>query len=190
MREEEFVVLLFVALTVVIVCSYLSVKAWIDARRMEREAFYRTEALKKFVELQGNVSDTVLETLRHAIEEKSRPPTWRYDYNREREAYYRSETLKRIAAMPEGATAVLEYLRHDDSRAERKRGESSKLKGMVIAATGAGIMVFGLSFRGGGELLLVGFIPVLVGTVLLVHAFGIMPGPGNQGKADSGPNHE
>jgi len=79
---------------------------------------------------------------------------------------------------------------HDDSRAERKRGESSKLKGMVIAATGAGIMAFGLSIRGWDELVLVGFVPVLVGTVLLVHAFGIMPGAGNQGKADSGVNHE
>ena len=187
MREVEFIALLLIA---VVVCSYLSVKAWINARRMEREAFYRTDALKKFIELQGNVPDPVLETLRHAIEEKSRPPKWPYDYTREREAYYRSETLKRIAAMPEGAAAVLEYLRHDENRAERKRGESSKLRGMVIAATGAGIMVFGLSFRGGGELLLVGFIPVLVGTVLLVHAFGISPGAGNQGKADSGLNHE
>ena len=55
MGQEEFVVLLFAAflLTVVIVCSYMSVKTWIDARRMERETFYRTEALKKFVELQG-----------------------------------------------------------------------------------------------------------------------------------------
>ena len=187
MREVEFLALLLIA---VVVCSYLSVKAWINARRMEREAFYRTEALKKFIELQGNVPDPVLETLRHAIEEKSRPPKWPYDYTREREAYYRSETLKRIAAMPEGAAAVLEYLRHDDSRAERKRGESSKLKGMVIAATGAGIMAFGLSIRGWDELVLVGFIPVLVGTVLLVHAFGIMPGAGNQRRADSGPNHE
>jgi len=61
---------------------------------------------------------------------------------------------------------------------------------MVIAATGAGIMAFGLSIRGWDELVLVGFVPVLVGTVLLVHAFGIMPGAGNQGKADSGVNHE
>ena len=190
MREEEFVVLLFVALTVVIVCSYLSVKAWIDARRMEREAFYRTDALKKFIELQGNVPDPVLETLRHAIEEKSRPPKWPYDYTREREAYYRSETLKTIAAMPGGAAAVMEYLRHDDNRAARKRGESSKLRGMVFAATGAGVMFFGLLMHGWEGLLLVGFIPVLVGTVLLVHAFGFSPGAGNQRKADSSLNHE
>jgi hypothetical protein len=168
-------------LTVVVVCSYLSVKAWIDARRMEREAFYRTEALKKFIELQGNVPEPVLDTLRHAIEAKSQPPSWLwYDYTREREAYYRSETLKRIAAMPEGAATVLEYLSHDDNRADRERGESSRLKGMVIAATGAGIMAFGLSIRGWDELLLVGFIPVLVGTVMLVHSFGVMPGPKNK----------
>jgi hypothetical protein len=58
---QELVALL---LSVVVVCSYLSVRVWIDARRMEREAFYRTEAMKKFIELQGNVSDPVLETLR------------------------------------------------------------------------------------------------------------------------------
>ena len=187
MREVEFIALLLIA---VVVCSYLSVKAWINARRMEREAFYRTDALKKFIELQGNVPDPVLETLRHAIEEKSRPPKWPYDYTREREAYYRSETLKTIAAMPGGAAAVMEYLRHDDNRAARKRGESSKLRGMVFAATGAGIMFFGFLMHGWEGLLLVGFIPVLVGTVLLVHAFGISPGAGNQGKADSGLNHE
>jgi hypothetical protein len=185
---NEYVAILLI---VVVVCSYLSVKAWIHARRMEREAFYRTDALKKFIELQGNVPDPVLETLRHAIEEKIQPPKWFwYDYNREREAYYRSETLKRIAAMPEGAATVVEYLRHDDNRAARGRSESAKLRGMVIVAAGAGIMAFGLSIRGWDELVLVGFIPLLVGTVMLVHAFGIMPRAGNPAKADSGLNHE
>jgi hypothetical protein len=184
MRNEEFFLFLFAVVAVVIVCSYLSVKAWIDARRMEREAFYRTESLKKFIELQGNVPDSVLETLRHAIEEKSQPPSWRYDFPREREAFYRSETLKRIAAMPEGAAPVLEYLRYDENRAERKRAESSKLKGMVITATGAGIMAFGLSVRDWDELVLVGFLPFLVGIVMLVHSLGIIRGTGSPSKAD------
>ena len=186
--DEEGIVLFFV-LSVVIVCSYLSVKAWIDARRMEREAFYRTEALKKVVELHGNVSEAVLETLRHAIEEKTRPPGWRYDYNREREAYYRSETLKSIAATPGGAAAVVEYLRHDDKRSARKREESSKLAGMFITAIGAAFIVFG--FLASAEpLLLVGLIPGLFGTALLVHASGIRRGAASQSKADSGLNHE
>ena len=175
---------LLLLLIAVVVCSYLSVKAWINARRMEREAFYRTEALKKIAELQENMSGPVLEALRHAIEQ-SHPPPFRYDYNREREAYYRCETLKRIAAMPEGAAAVLSYLRQDDSRAARKRGEVLKLRGLVITATGVGIMVFGLNHNG-QELLLLGLIPALVGTVMLVHAIGVKPRTENQGKAESG----
>jgi len=184
--QEAYISLLLI---VVVVCSYLSVKAWIDARRMEREAFYRTEALKKIAELQENVSEPVLEALRHAVEQ-SHHPRFRYDYNREREAYYRSETLKRIAAMPEGAASVLAYLRHDENRAARTRGELVKLRGMVITATGAGIMFFGFLSRNGQELVLAGLIPTLVGTVMLVYAIGIMPRADNQGQADSGLNHE
>jgi hypothetical protein len=188
--DREMIVYAAFLLAVVVVCSYLSVKAWIDARRMEREAFYRTEALKKFIELQGNVPDPVLDTLRHAIEPKSQPPKWFwYDYTSEREAYYRCETLKRLAVMPEGAAAVLEYLRHDDNRTARRRREASKLRGMVVAATGAGLMLFGLASQEHG-LFLVGFIPFLVGTVMLVHAFVIGSGTGNQRKTDSGLNNE
>jgi hypothetical protein len=182
MNERDAYVLLLILLTVIVVCSYLAVKAWINARRLEREAFYRTDALKKFIELQGSVPDAVLETLRHAIEQKPQPPKWPYDYAREREAYYRSETLKKIAEMPEGAAAVLDYLRHDEDRAERQRGEASKKRGMVTAATGAGIMVFGFaSGRDALALILVGFIPVLIGTVLLAHAFVIAPGKEKDG---------
>jgi hypothetical protein len=157
---------------------------------MEREAFYRTEALKKVVELQGNVSDAVLETFRHAVEEKSRPPKKPYDFNREREAYYRSETLKSIASAPGGAAAVVEYLRHDDDRAALKRSESSKLAGMFITATGAGFIVLGMLDHQGDGLMLVGLIPVLFGTALLVHASGILRGTKKQAKADGGLDHE
>src|SRR5678815_4981676 len=75
--QEAYISLLLI---VVVVCSYLSVKAWIDARRMEREAFYRTEALKKIAELQENVSEPELEALRHAVEQSDHP-RFRYDYN-------------------------------------------------------------------------------------------------------------
>ena len=92
--------------------------------------------------------------------------------------------------MPEGGPLVLRDLRHDDNRVSEGVGSSSKLRGMVIAATGAGIMVFGFLFRAPDGLLLMGFIPVLVGTVMLVHAFVVKPGTGNEGKADSGLNHE
>jgi hypothetical protein len=173
-------------LAAIVLCSYLSVKAWVDARRLEREAFYRTEALKKIVELQGNVPDSVLEAFRQAIEEKTRPSPWtHYDYNREREAYYRSETLKRIAAAPGGAAAVVEYLRYDDKRTARKRGESSKLAGMITTATGVGLMVFLRLLDDARPVYMVGLIPVLVGTAVLIYAFGIMPWTADEGKRDS-----
>jgi Flp pilus assembly protein TadB len=91
--------------------------------------------------------------------------------------------------MPEGAAAVVEYLRHDDHRAALKRGESSKLAGMFIASTGAGIIVFGFWAHDYSPLL-VGLIPLMFGTSLLVHAYGIRCGAGNQSKADSGLNNE
>jgi hypothetical protein len=173
-------------LTVVILCSYWSVKAWVDARRAEREAFYRTEAVKKIVELQGNVSEPLLETLREAIEQKNKPSPWlRYDYNREREAYYRSETLKRIAGVPGGAAAVVEYLRNDDNRAARRREEFSKLAGIITVAAGVGMMVFLRLLDPERPVYMVGLIPVLVGTALLVYAFGMMPRAEKEGRGNT-----
>ena len=74
---------------------------------------------------------------------------------------------------------MVEYLRHDDHRAALKRGESSKLAGMLIASTGAAIIVFGFWARDSGPLL-VGLIPLMFGTSLLVHAYGIRRGAGSQ----------
>jgi phage gpG-like protein len=166
----------FILLTVVVICSYAAVKSWIDARRLEREAFYRTEAVKKVVDLQGNVSESLLETLRSAIEQQHKPPTWHhYDYNREREAYYRSETLKRIASQPGGAEAVVEFLRNEDNRAARQRGETSKLAGMIIGAAGLGMMVFLRLLDDARPVYMMGLIPFLIGAALLVYAFAIMP---------------
>jgi hypothetical protein len=169
----EYVALL---LTVVVLCSFWSVKVWINARRAEREAFYRTEAVKKIVELQGNVSEPLIETLRQAIEQKERPSPWvHYDYNREREAYYRNETLKRVAMASGGASAVLEYLRNDENRVLRMRAESVKLAGMMTASVGVGLMIFLRLLDDTRPVYMVGVIPLLVGIALLVYAFGIMP---------------
>jgi hypothetical protein len=163
-------------LTVVVLCSFWSVKVWLDARRAEREAFYRTEAVKKIVELHGNVSEPLLDTLREAIEQKTRPSPWvHYDYNREREAYYRNETLKKVAVVNGGAAAVVEYLRNDDNRALRARAESVKLAGMMTVSLGIGMMIFMRLLDDSRPIYMVGVIPVLIGISLLVYAFGIMP---------------
>ena len=172
-------------LIVVVVCSYLSVKAWVDARRIEREAFYRTEAVKKIVELQGAIPEAVLEALRQAIEQKDKPSPWiRYDYNREREAYYRSETLKKVASAPGGAAAVVEYLVQEDHRAARRRGEFSRLAGMITAAAGVGMMVFLRLLDNDRPVYMVGLIPFLMGVALMVYAFGIMRREEKEGKGE------
>jgi hypothetical protein len=44
--------------------SFLAVASWSDARRKEREAYYRTEALKKIVESPGEGARAAVELIR------------------------------------------------------------------------------------------------------------------------------
>ena len=44
--------------------SFLGVAAWSDARRKEREAYYKSEALKKIAESSGEGAKSALELLR------------------------------------------------------------------------------------------------------------------------------
>ena len=46
------------------VFSWLAVASWSDARRREREAFYKSEAIKKITETQGAGAPSVIEYLR------------------------------------------------------------------------------------------------------------------------------
>ena len=46
------------------VFSWLAVATWADARRKEREAYYRSETLKKIVETPGPAANSALELIR------------------------------------------------------------------------------------------------------------------------------
>jgi hypothetical protein len=46
------------------VFTFISVAAWADARRREREAYYKSETLKKIAETQGGGGQAALEYLR------------------------------------------------------------------------------------------------------------------------------
>jgi hypothetical protein len=153
------------------------VKAWVNARRAEREAFYRSEILKKFAEMQGTISEPVLQVLREAVRQKEEPPSSiNYDYNREREAFYRSETVKKIAEMGGGPAAALEYLREDEKKSTRRRMHAMRLGGMITAASGIALMVFLAAVVKGGEVYLAGLIPTLVGAALIAYSFISAPG--------------
>jgi hypothetical protein len=55
---------LSLSLVVVALFSFLSVMVWSRERRREREAYYRSDALKKIAEAHGAGSSVVLEVLR------------------------------------------------------------------------------------------------------------------------------
>jgi len=171
MSEGAWLVLIVVA-----ICSYLAVKAWVNARQAEREAFYRSETLKKFAEMQGTIPDSVLDVLREAVKQREVPPpnTMNYNYNREREAYYRSETAKKIAETG-GANAAIEYLREDERKSAARQREGLKLGGAITAAAGIALTIFLGVVVKGGPIYLAGLIPTLVGIVMIVLALTKSP---------------
>lgn len=57
-------VFLFLSVGSVALFSFISVAAWASQRRREREAYYRSETLKKIADTQGTGSVSALEFLR------------------------------------------------------------------------------------------------------------------------------
>jgi hypothetical protein len=120
--------------------SFLAVASWAADRRREREAYYRSEAIKKIAEMQGNAPDAVLQLLREALTPSSVPSPW-VATPRALAAYYRSETLKEIARTP-NAGAALEVLREQERNSALRIREGTKLGGLITVAVGIGLMPF------------------------------------------------
>jgi hypothetical protein len=55
---------IFASVLMVSVFSFLSVASWADARRKEREAYYKSELLKKIAENTGAGASSAIEVLR------------------------------------------------------------------------------------------------------------------------------
>jgi hypothetical protein len=77
MTEEIIPVAVFIMLAVgaLGLFGYLAVASWADARRRERESFYRSETLKKIAELQGAGVNAAVELFREqerALAKKAR----------------------------------------------------------------------------------------------------------------------
>jgi|SRR5215469_12737365 len=70
LRSSQLVpIFLFLSVSSVALFSFVAVAAWSSERRREREAFYRSETLKKIVETPGEGGRAALEYLRE--EEKN-----------------------------------------------------------------------------------------------------------------------
>jgi hypothetical protein len=146
---------------------------WIHARRCEREALYRSEAIKKVAEMQGTAPEPVLQLLREALG----PPAQRFptypaaaaEYRREREAFYRAEMFKKLGEL-HGSGAVLDYLREEEELAAQRRGQGMMLGGLITMAVGAGVFVALMVTVKAGPAFVVGVAPFIVGLVLVAYA--------------------
>lgn len=119
---------LFLSVSTVAVFSFIGVAVWSDARRREREAYYRHEVLKKVAESQGA-----------------------------------------------GAASALDIIREQNSIAERRRREGSKLSGLVTAALGIALLIFLRALVPDRPVYLCGLIPLLIGVALLAYSFVLAP---------------
>jgi len=57
-------VFLFLSVGSIALFSFLGVASWSDARRRERQAYYKSETLKKIAETQGSGANSAIEFLR------------------------------------------------------------------------------------------------------------------------------
>jgi hypothetical protein len=61
---EGFPLFLFLSVAAVAVFSFVGIAAWSDARRREREAYYKNEMLKKVAESQGSGANSAVDMIR------------------------------------------------------------------------------------------------------------------------------
>ncbi len=62
--NPPLVTVLFLSVGMISLFSFVSVAAWSDARRREREAYYRSDTLKKLAESQNAAAAPIVELLR------------------------------------------------------------------------------------------------------------------------------
>jgi hypothetical protein len=173
--DETLAVALGWSVVAIAFFSFLGVRSWVDAQRREREAFYKSEAIKKIAEMQGAAPEPVLALLREALKPPPAAPS-AFISNAQAKAYYRSETMKRVADLKGGdAEAVLAVMREDERRAGRRVREGLKLAGLILAGVGVGLLVFLQAIIPDSPVYLVASIPLLVGGALLGYAFVFAP---------------
>ena len=119
------VAILAIIVPVVIVCSsaFVSVLVWTQARRKEREALYRSEALKKVSETSGPGAETALEMMREHL---------RADRRRRREIRNLAGVLSAAAGL-----GLMIFLRANEP------GTPTYLSGMIPLIMGVALLAFG-----------------------------------------------
>ena len=164
------------AVAAIALCSCTAVGYWAESRRKEREAYYKAEAIKKVAEMQGNTPEPVLALLREALATPAPRPNpfvlYGSEYRKEREAHYKAEALKKMAeSTGAGSEIMLQYLRGEDRKAERRRRDGLRLAGLVVSAVGIGVTIFLYALIPDMPIYLAGLIPTLIGVALLAYSY-------------------
>jgi len=156
--------------------TFLSIGAWTGARRKEREAYYKSEAIKKIAEMQGTTPEPVLQMLRETMSAWKDHPSPANMGPYQAKAYYRAETIKKIADMQgAGADSVLAVLREEERISARRVREGLKLAGFITCAVGFGLLIVLRAIITDMPVYLVGCIPVFVGIALLAFGYTYSP---------------
>ncbi len=104
---------------------------------------------------------------------------WLKSRVREKEAYFKNEAIKKIAESPDGAAAVLQYMREEKTFAEKQRREKLRLGGVVITAAGFGLTICLFAFERAEHdpdpNYLVGLILLLIGAAVLTYTYWLAP---------------
>jgi hypothetical protein len=152
--------------------SFLAVSSWVNARRKEREAFYKSEAIRKIAEMPTAPPEPVLNLLRDAV------ASWKESGQHmgpvQAKAFYRSETLRKIAEIHgAGADSLIAFLREEDQMFRRRQRQGMQLGGLICVGVGIAISVMlwiMVPSPPNPPTYPVGLIPLLVGLVLLIYS--------------------
>jgi hypothetical protein len=165
------------AVAALALCSLWAVQSWVTNRRQEREAFYKAEAIKKIAEMHGVTPEPVLALLREALApqpQSAGPDLWNWTaaHAREREAFYRAETLKKLAeSQGAGAEAVLQVMREEEIRSQRRIRGGLRLGGLIVSGVGIGVAIFLHELLPDMPVYFAGLIPTFVGVALLTYSY-------------------
>lgn len=173
---DDMAIALAWGIAAIALCTFLSVAAWTSARRKERDAYYKSEAIKKIAEMQGTAPEPVLQMLRETMSAWKDHPSPANMGPYQARAYYRAETIKKLADMQgAGAESVLAVLREEERIGARRTREGLKLAGFITGAVGVGLVICLRAIVPDMPVYLVGFIPGLVGVALLAYGYSYSP---------------
>lgn len=128
MWRPEVMIFVFLAVGAVALFSFLAVASWSDARRKERESYYKNDMLKKLADSQGP-----------------------------------------------GASSALELLREEARLGALRTRQGLKVGGMVVGATGLGLLIFLWALIPHVPVYLCGLLVLLIGVALFGSSYMVAP---------------